>query len=247
AKNALINNPDGAQLTVADITSTRGSPKSVNYSATRFSPFQSIPKTEIRLTQHPSTKTWDDVAKHTPSLFPSRVGSTTPIGNSGFGLVAGTPTPMPHIDIDPEELMTWGTIEGTPFLLDHVGIDEHDLNEVGPKFKIPASPRREEIGLRLAKNASKSLKLKAATGTGTGTPRTLMGGLSPAAKTLLGKSTRGTGLLSPAARSLLVRSSSGVGNKSSRLGLESPRVVRREARQSVGANRNGITDGLLDV
>ena len=49
--------------------------------------------------------------------------------------------------------MTWGTIEGTPFHLD-TDVTPHS----GPTFKMPKTPKREEVAMKLAEKASKANK-----------------------------------------------------------------------------------------
>lgn len=120
AKNALIFGPEGAPLPLNDVKPPRGDPKAIIHSATRFgAPSYSMQET------HASTLA------------------------SEYSLVASTPTPVIHRDIDPADMMTWGVIEGTPLLLDQGN---------GPSFKMPPTPRRETLGLALADKASKSLK-----------------------------------------------------------------------------------------
>lgn len=131
-----------------------------------------------------------------PSLLPTHLGST--------GL---------------KQLMTYGTLSATPVALRSLDSDEPapvrntEVKE-GP-FKIPATPRREELALKMAKNASKSLgarhgvnvpTLSSAMATSkrlgltpgrvdspfgqTGksvTPRTRSEGLTPAGKSLLSR------------------------------------------------------------
>lgn len=55
--------------------------------------------------------------------------------------------------MDASPLMTWGSIDGTPFHL------ETDLTpHSGPTFKMPKTPRREEIANRLVEKAAKANK-----------------------------------------------------------------------------------------
>lgn len=60
-----------------------------------------------------------------------------------------------------DQLMTWGEIISTPISL------EHQVPE-GP-FKIPKTPRREELAMGMARQASKSLREKLGGGLGLGT------------------------------------------------------------------------------
>lgn len=68
---------------------------------------------------------------------------------NGWSLVS-TPSPMPGRDGE-TPFMTWGTIEGTPLRIE---------SEDEPKFKMPATPKREEVALKLAEKAAKRLKKK---------------------------------------------------------------------------------------
>ena len=52
-------------------------------------------------------------------------------------------------------MMTWGTVEGTPL---HISGDITPTP--GPTFKIPKTPRRDELAHQLAEKASKSLREK---------------------------------------------------------------------------------------
>lgn len=55
--------------------------------------------------------------------------------------------------VDASPLMTWGSIEGTPFHL------ETDLTpHSGPTFKMPKTPRREEIAHKLVEKVAKATK-----------------------------------------------------------------------------------------
>ncbi len=66
----------------------------------------------------------------------------------GYGFVSMTPSPAP----DASPFTTWGTIEGTPILL--------DTNTRGPVFKVPETPKREELAHKLVDQSTKAKKLK---------------------------------------------------------------------------------------
>ncbi|KAJ3409345.1 Cytosolic carboxypeptidase 1 [Chytridiales sp. JEL 0842] len=161
-KNSLMYYTDGAPQTMADLKETRGPPKSISHSATRFTPSYStqqvLTASQANLSERLNTQqVWRNLAKATPALFPTGVAPGSPTGAaSGFGMIPSTPSLEPHEDVDPSELMTWGFIDGTPMLLDSGG----DHSDSGPKFSIPPTPKREELGNRLADRASKSLRQK---------------------------------------------------------------------------------------
>lgn len=71
----------------------------------------------------------------------------------GYGFLA-TPSPAPGVDMSP--ITTWGRLDGTPLLLDNLDTPL-DLTP-GPSFKLPETPRREEIAMKLADKANKSQK-----------------------------------------------------------------------------------------
>ena len=144
-------------------TTSRGEPKAINHSATRFEKstvtaadlLGKDPVLERLRTQH----IWNDMVASTPALFRrdggnAETGPDTPIMN-GYGFVPAAPSPAPHRDIDPSELMTWGDIEGTPLLLDSGG------DKTGPSFRLPPTPRRDEIGKRLSEQASRNIAKRA--------------------------------------------------------------------------------------
>ncbi|KAJ8323179.1 hypothetical protein QVD99_000377 [Batrachochytrium dendrobatidis] len=217
AKNTLMYYPDGAPLTLADMGELRGQPKSITHSATRFnaphsselartlsSGMSSASSESGRLN---TQRVWSQMAKATPGLFHGAAGALTDSPRvSGYGFVPTTPTFTPDEDIDPSELLTWGMIEGTPLLADS-GMDHSG----GPSFKIPATPRREEISMRLSEKASKALKRRSDIAAGGSSSRAA----SPAAgkMTTLGnaQSLKATSfqqrMLSPAAQTLLANSS----------------------------------------
>ena len=149
-------------------------------------------------------------------------GSATP-KVSGFSFVDALPTPR-AASIDPkslQELMTWGTITGTPQRgsTAEAAARRSALGDGGGPFRVMATPKRDELGHKLANKARKSMSNKAAGSTNAlrrsvldasvlsrGTARTPGGvaggagggaspragaGLSPAAQALLGQTRDG--------------------------------------------------------
>ncbi|KAH6579015.1 hypothetical protein BASA50_002575 [Batrachochytrium salamandrivorans] len=169
AKNALMYGPESVPLTLADLSESRGQPKSISHSATRFpTPTNSISgqlQSNMSSSQQPNTQqVWSHMAKATPGLFHGVAGAPSDSPRvSGFGFVPATPTLLPNEDIDPSDLMTWGMIQGTPLLVDS-GMDHSN----GPAFKMPATPRREILSMRLSNNASKALKKRSDIALGSG-------------------------------------------------------------------------------
>ncbi|KAJ3123062.1 heme binding [Nowakowskiella sp. JEL0407] len=246
AKNSFINEPEAAPLTLADVSQpTRSAPKSINYSATRFSksklPQSAIPSLSSSTHSEKTLSAWTNMAKHTPGLLSKP--DSTPLQNSEFGLIPSTPTPMPYLDVDPEELMTFGDILGTPVLLDGSYKSSQDVEDGVPKFKIPATPKREVLGHSLAKKV-KADKIKSER------RREMPKGLlSPAASKLLHKTKgSGSGLFgkSPSPRFV----SGGGGGGGSSVGSLTPGSMIKRTGRGYVASKGGssvITDGLLDI
>ncbi|KAJ3045445.1 hypothetical protein HK097_001218 [Rhizophlyctis rosea] len=189
-------------------SSTRGPPKSITHNAT------SLPSTtktsEILQAQHTkdrlrTAEVWQNLAAATPALFPNT--SEEEDGQpkvAGYSFVAATPSPAPHRDINPDEVMTWGFIEGTPLLVDSgTEAGEGGGDGGGPKFSMPETPRREVVGIRMAERAGRNMRERSrisSGGVGGGvTPRVGVGNrmaspavrssmLSPAGQKLLGLS-----------------------------------------------------------
>ncbi|KAJ3146824.1 DiGeorge syndrome critical region protein 14 [Geranomyces michiganensis] len=152
AKNSLMYHPDGVPQTLAEQAASRGPPKAISPSATRFTSTGSTTSL-LRAAQHAATRAhtnevWSEMAKATPGLFPPQ----TPEGVNGFSYVPSTPLLDPEVDVDPAELMTWGSIEGTPLLVDSGGGGSIK------GFSIPETPRREALSNRLSGKATKSLR-----------------------------------------------------------------------------------------
>ena len=74
---------------------------------------------------------------------------------NGYGFM-GTPSPAPGVDESP--LMTWGEIEGTPFRLD--GSSTPTPKSVGPVFKMPNVPKRDQLLHNLNEEVGKAYRAK---------------------------------------------------------------------------------------
>ncbi|KAJ3154045.1 DiGeorge syndrome critical region protein 14 [Geranomyces variabilis] len=156
AKNSLMYHPDGVPQTLAEQAASRGAPKAISHSATRFTPTSSTTGL-LRAAQHAATRAhtnevWSEMAKATPGLF----APPTPEGVNGFSYVPSTPLLDPEVDVDPTELMTWGSIEGTPLLVDSGGGESAASH--GKGFSIPDTPRREALRNKLSGKATKNLR-----------------------------------------------------------------------------------------
>eukprot|EP00842_Homolaphlyctis_polyrhiza_P006630 jgi/Hompol1/6969/HPOL_000872-RA len=224
AKNALMYGPEGAPLTLADLKQSRGAPKEISHAATRFA----VPEGHVTTSQvmnlsaeksvhqqrmH-TEEVWKQVAKATPALFRGdQDGSETNSPKvAGFGFVEATPTLVPGKDVDASELITWGMIEGTPLL-----IDSGSAGGSGMAFRMPPTPRREEVGMRLSDRAAKALKKRIG---GSQTPTAPRGPAtpgaagsrmwSPAAQTLLANAKRRSSVLASSARTA-ASGSAGIG------------------------------------
>jgi protein DGCR14 len=151
--------------------------------------------------------------------------------------------------------MTWGTLLGTPRALG--GDDGVDLTP--NNFKINEPGRRDDIGRRLATNASKSMReraqgygttpkglavLSAADALGPRSSRQRGGSMGPPALPTPGSTTprRRAEALTPAGRSLLQRSVLGTPERSGVSGLGLPRSAgtrsRGEAMEKTGGWRS---------
>lgn len=138
---------------------------------------------------------------------------------AGYGFVSEMPSPSPAEmgRSDLQQLMTLGRLASTPVPL-----------RDGP-FKIPATPRREELANKMAREASKSLRNRH--GGTLGLP-TLVGALTPRGRQSRGSDVSAsprphTDMLSPAAKTLLNRTGEGkklTVTKTSRL----PSSLRKE-------------------
>lgn len=194
ARNALIFEPQGAPLTMADLAQSKGPQKTISHSATRFADAPSLEVTRTdgqaasSLTRLATQEVWRTMAQNTPSLFPGpsstpgKFDSTT----GEYSFVESTPLLVPGESFDPSELMTWGYIEGTPILVDQ------NPSATPKQFKIPPTPKRDALGLRLAESVGKKSVAARSMRSGSDTLASLsQRTLSPAAHRLLSRSSLG--------------------------------------------------------
>lgn len=192
-------------------------------------------------------------------LSPDQPSSSLP-KYGDYSLVPAVPSPSPS-ELGPsaiKELMTWGTLLGTPRALGTGGDDTLDLTP--NNFKMNEPGRRDDIGRRLATNASKSMRERAqGYGTtpkglavlsgagqvlGSGSTRRRAGSMGPPALPTPGSTTprRRAEALTPAGRSLLQRSVLGTPERSGISGLGLPRSAgtrsRGEAMERAGGWRS---------
>lgn len=179
AKSALMYGPEECALTPSDLPTTRGQPKELKHSNTRF---ESKDQIAVHIDHSKTKKVWTEIANQTPGIFNQTESSnfTDTPRVRGYGFVPATPELRPGVDVDQDELMTWGIIDSTPLLADS-GRDG---------FKMPDTPRRDVIGNTLAVTAAKSIRRRqgnvARLGTGkietgnNGFKTPLTRGLSPA-------------------------------------------------------------------
>ena len=197
ARNALIFEPQGAPLTMADVAQSKGPQKTISHSATRFAmaPPSSLDVTRTEgqtaspLTRLATQEVWRNMAQQTPSLFPQ--SSSTPgkfdSATGEYSFVESTPLLVPGEAFDPSELMTWGYIEGTPIL-----VDQQHPSATPKQFKIPPTPKRDALGLRLAESVGKKSVAARSISQGSGSLASLsQRTLSPAAHRLLSGSRLG--------------------------------------------------------
>jgi Nuclear protein Es2 len=223
--------PEGAPLTHGDLPSTSFEPKSISHSATRILIASSTEVISDASSNNEAKKLWSSMAQATPALFKPSSPRV-----QGYGFVAATPSPSPHDDIDPTELMTWGMIEGTPLLMD-VDLPAY---EPGPSFSMPETSERELLSNSLSQKATEAIKKRAR-----GNTPQFKVPLSRT-KTPLSRLTKSSGL-----ESQLRASYSPKTTPSSRF---TPTPVQQRARTpkvrsqlSTGTAKKDITDGLLDL
>lgn len=116
---------------------------------------------------------------------PKGIAASPKVG--GYGFVA-TPSPAPGVDMSP--MTTWGRLDGTPLLLDPTDTPL-DLTP-GPNFKVPDTPRREELAMKLADKANQAQKARKAARTPIHAGASPYGrgpALSPAGRSLLASKT----------------------------------------------------------
>lgn len=262
AKNELFFYPAG--LEGQSMLSDRGPDKEINLNSTR------LPKTtataEAEAAEREKTKeVWRNMAAATPGLFAgggvtpsSSAGGATP-RIAGYSMVPSTPTIQPGVDIEP--LMTWGFIESTPLLISGASEDARG----GPSFKLPPTPRRDELAHEMGRSAAKSLSQrisgrsstpvirKPATPGAGATPADRARLLSPAAKTFLQKNRLGTPMLSPMERTTAaspLRSVATPGSARAATPRHDPvrgSVTRRTPAPKNGDGDSSLTDHLLDL
>ncbi|KAI8811114.1 nuclear protein Es2-domain-containing protein [Cladochytrium replicatum] len=164
AKNQLMYYPEGAPLTLADVAEERKAPPSIQHKATRFVSSTSTTTQKVldlgseAAGRLQTQQIWSQMTAATPALFPRPIDEIgTPISGVGgtYRFVASTPSPAPHRDIDPEDLMTWGTIEDV-VLLD----DLPEPDDSGRSFTLAPTERREEVARKLSDKATKSIAAK---------------------------------------------------------------------------------------
>lgn len=246
----MISSSSSSSSTQA--ASLKGDPKSISHAATRFNTDSNIVMAPPPPLHHQNNNSsfnsefYKDMYSATPSLShlkaqrglvhldpdnsssTNRTGASTP---NPYDFVPATPTLAPGVDVDPAELMTWGSIEGTPLLISGGGGETG-----GPRFSIAPTPKRDVIGHELSEKAAKSIRKRseiAAGGGGGGgvsgggrlggritTPRDLSlrspynpyhstpRGTSSSSSSLNASTLMRSRMLSPAAQSLLQKTSS---------------------------------------
>ncbi|OUM56848.1 hypothetical protein PIROE2DRAFT_65333 [Piromyces sp. E2] len=132
----------------------------------------------------------------------------------GYKMVASTPSPNPN-RIDQSDMFTWGSIEGTPLLINSGGASS------GPVFKIPETPRRELIGMKLSEKASSNMRKRLGK-----TPKSSLSHLTPKQRLTSPMLSRASAL-SPAAKNLLQRSLKSPGSKALMKGLSSDYKLKK--------------------
>lgn len=192
-RNAVMYVPDGEDYSAVELVELKKKkPRKIIHDNTRFhlNPWNTQKSKEI-LKQAATDKALLHSGKIGHDGKELEIGLTPNV--NGYGFVA-TPSPAPGVDESP--LMTWGEIEGTPFRLDP---NETPLVPTdAPAFKIPAMPRRDQIGMELSEKASKqhrdkkenALKLAsrlASPSLGSKGSLDRISSLSPAAQRLFGK------------------------------------------------------------
>lgn len=182
----------------------------------------------------------------------------------GYGFVA-TPSPAPGVDMSP--ITTWGRLDGTPLLIDPMETPL-DLTP-GPAFKLPETPRREELAMKLADKANKSQKSRIRAhaqaspyARPSASPARGAVNLSAAGRTLMErkmsarKGTIGADLQLRASYSSPAHTGSGSGvGGSARRGLVTPSPVPspspapspRATKAPTPSHSSSITDNLLDI
>ncbi|GBE77837.1 predicted protein [Sparassis crispa] len=211
-RNALMFSPDADESPYHPSAATlaadaKNEPKIVKHSNTRLPEQDETPSGTLSTPPSPTRSRIDAAIAGTP--YQPRSSMDT------FSLVPSIPSPTPS-ELGPaavKQLMTWGTLIATPRVLS----DSDDPAEMPPPstpFHIAGPSTRERISHKLSSDAAKSLRAKAGLLGLPGISRTLRsgvkrdgsmpppswtprradapGGLTPAAKRLLDRTTMGT-------------------------------------------------------
>lgn len=198
--------PDGNHLIKESEEVKRQAPKQISHANTRFEDTVNIQ--EIKEQERIKTQeVWKTMINSTPALFKKEMLELQSEGTSGYSMVASTPSPNPN-RIDQSDMFTWGSIEGTPLLINSGGATG------GPVFKIPETPRRELLGIKLSEKASSNMRKKLKK-----TP-ILSSSLTPK-QHLASPILQRANTLSPAAKNLLQRSLKSPSSKQLMKGLSS--------------------------
>ncbi|CAH7669903.1 nuclear protein Es2-domain-containing protein [Phakopsora pachyrhizi] len=163
-----------------------GDPKSINYSSTRMVSDDVFADT-LRKSKSMSQMSTTTASPTRSQIKAAITGTPYPAGESsspkvnGFSYVPEMATPNPdrlNESSELDRLMTWGEIISTPLRVDGMNdecsfgedqrtIREEEFVQEGP-FRIPKTPRREELAMGMARQASKSLRKKFGTSIGGG-------------------------------------------------------------------------------
>ncbi|KAJ3537638.1 hypothetical protein NM688_g6653 [Phlebia brevispora] len=219
ARNALMFAPDADEspyhpkpaVTAADAKPPP--PKIIKYNNTRLAEQEDVPSGSLDEPPSPTRSRIDAAIAGTPY----RPKSPT---TNNFSLVPSMPSPTPS-ELGPaavKQLMTWGTLNATPRVLSQPDDPAESIEMPPPNtFQIRPPSARDRIAQKLSVNAAKSLRAKAEllgipglrtpstvrrSTQGTArqgsmpppawTPRRAEGGLTPAAKRLLDRTTMST-------------------------------------------------------
>ncbi|TFY61932.1 hypothetical protein EVJ58_g4196 [Rhodofomes roseus] len=216
-RNALMFSPDAdvspyhAPAAKAPVE-VKGEPKAIKHGNTRLPEQDDTPSRSMSAPASPTQSRLDAAIAGTPYRPKSPTGDN-------FPLVPSVPSPTPS-ELGPaavKQLMTWGTLTATPRILSQSDDPAEASSGMPPPstpFRIAAPSARERISHKLSSNAAKSLRAKAGLLNVPGISRTsasssarksampppswtprrveAAGGLTPAAKRLLDRSTMGT-------------------------------------------------------
>jgi len=166
ARNLLMYNPEGAVMTVEEEKASNSIPKEINYDNTRV---HAMPTNRPERQQEKPT--YELIGNEQAALLAKRKAEKDAKINldeirgyksyntdspkvGGYGFVM-TPTIEPGVEASP--FTTWGSIDGTPLLVETstpMGFGS------GPNFKVPETPKREQLAIDLAEKNSKAKKAK---------------------------------------------------------------------------------------